>query len=175
MNVVRGAARSVGFLTVAFGVLGCGGSSQGSMGSPYTVDEVKARFADVTGATLRSINKGGVLDLRRFGGVRSVGLTDRALRQEYGEFLYVVVLDEPTSEVGRNVDPSRPSPGEKPDSNGVYWQQQFPERGADTRPYWVASVYRGNVKLLWWPPSRQKGSTEAFLELKRVLDSLRGR
>ncbi|SRR6266852_1205316 len=113
-----------------------------------------SRFKEITGDDLRM--EGKVLDLRRIGGVRSVSLSvAKSLRKKYGEFRYVVVWGNTTTLEGQLLDPSQRQG--KPAADRVYWSKGYNELSADPRPYWSAEKYRGNVKLIWFPPSRKKG------------------
>jgi len=166
--VATGVVLSLGVL---LGLAACGGGRVKDEGSPYSVGEVMARFKTMTGDGLRV--EGKILDLRRIGGVSSVSLSiPSTLRKKYGDFRYVVVWGKATTLKGQLLDPTQ-RPDREPDAEGVYWSKGYDELSKDNRPYWAAAVYRGNVKLIWFPPSRRKKSTASFKYLQAVLADLR--
>jgi hypothetical protein len=166
------ARRVVVSVGLALSLGACRGARVKNEGSPYSVGEVMSRFKEMTGDELRV--QGKVLDLRHAGGVTSVALSvPNGLRRKYGDFSYVVVWGKPTTLMGRLLDPVLPDKTKPRDADGVHWAEGYNELSANPRPYWAADKSRGNVKLIWFPPSRKRGSTEVFRKLEAVLASLR--
>lgn len=131
----------------------------------FTACDVIRTFREVTGQELAYRRR---LDLARMGGgVSDEVSTSGTGSSPYGEFRFWIEVERPTAP-GFAL---RPVSG-RPDSRGIYWTYDIPERPGE-HGAWAASKIRRNVKLTWFNATK---ATDANWEmLNRVLEALRHR
>lgn len=158
-------------VVVAWIASSCGGSSSdpaaGESEPRFSVDDLAQRFREVTGQELEP--EGDVLDLTRFRGGTSLSLSQPSLWERQGEFRFVVQITAP-KEPMLEMALLDEAEGVKPDRDGIYWVERFPEDQRED-PYWTAHKFRDNVKLVWFAPTRE--ATPFWHQLADVLKGLR--
>jgi hypothetical protein len=131
-------------------------------GGAFTVDDVMTAFHRVTGDRLLV---GRTLDLRRFRGGVSQSLTiSSEATADYGEFRFVVESEPAADRVFSVLQ----RPDVRPDRDGIHWAfQPKDEFGGN---YWSATMYAGNVKVIWFSPEKVRtAGLELLLETMNQL------